>query len=80
MQGGVLTLPTTLVGRCRRDRSFALQSLSKVFSCGLALEDHGHARVLTRVGVEPGDEVITDLVQGADPAEKFARILRSIRP
>jgi glutaminase len=88
------------VGDCRAP--FALQSLSKVFSYGLALEDHGREQVLARVGVEPSGEafssisfdeynrpfnpmvnagaiVTTDLVRGADPAEKFARILRSIR-
>lgn len=32
---------------------FPLQSISKVFTYGLALEDHGRDHVLTRVGVEP---------------------------
>src|SRR5699024_10240563 len=37
--------------------SFALQSISKVFSYGRALEIHGRERVLERVGVEPsGDD------------------------
>ncbi len=36
---------------------FALQSISKVFTYGRALEIHGRERVLTRVGVEPsGDD------------------------
>lgn len=36
---------------------FAMQSISKVFSYGRALEVHGRERVLSRVGVEPsGDD------------------------
>lgn len=39
------------------DWQFALQSISKVFSYGRALEIHGRERVLSRVGVEPsGDD------------------------
>lgn len=39
------------------DRPFALQSISKVFVYGMALETHGRERVLERVGVEPtGDQ------------------------
>lgn len=39
------------------DTPFALQSISKVFSYGRALEIHGRERVLSRVGVEPsGDD------------------------
>ncbi|YAF95433.1 MAG: glutaminase A [Nodularia sp. CChRGM 3473] len=32
---------------------FTIQSISKVFTYGLALEDHGRDYILTRVGVEP---------------------------
>src|SRR3989442_749109 len=32
---------------------FTIQSISKPFVYGLALEDHGRAHVLTKVGVEP---------------------------
>lgn len=32
---------------------FAIQSISKVFTYGIALQDHGREHVLTRVGVEP---------------------------
>jgi glutaminase len=32
---------------------FTIQSISKVFAYGLALEDHGRDYILTRVGVEP---------------------------
>lgn len=35
------------------DQPFALQSISKVFTYALALEDHERATVLRRVGVEP---------------------------
>jgi glutaminase len=50
----------TLDGRIYRagdcDARFALQSLSKVFAYGLALEDHGRDEVLKHVGVEPSGE------------------------
>lgn len=45
------------------DRSpFALQSVSKVFTYGLALEDHGRERVLERVGVEPSGDAFNSIV------------------
>lgn len=52
---------TTLDGETHtvgdEDCEFALQSISKVFSYGRALEIHGRERVLSRVGVEPsGDD------------------------
>ncbi|OUC15821.1 MAG: glutaminase A [Alkalinema sp. CACIAM 70d] len=41
---------------------FTVQSISKVFSYGLALEDHGRNYVLTRVGVEPTGEDFNSIV------------------
>ncbi len=41
---------------------FALQSVSKVFAYGLALEDHGRERVLERVGVEPSGDSFNSIV------------------
>lgn len=41
---------------------FALQSLSKVFAYGLALEDHGRERVLERVGVEPSGDAFHSII------------------
>ena len=40
---------------------FALQSVSKVFAYGLALQDHGRERVLERVGVEPSGEAYNSI-------------------
>ncbi len=40
---------------------FALQSVSKVFAYGLALEDHGRKHVLTRVGVEPSGDAYNSI-------------------
>lgn len=40
---------------------FALQSVSKVFAYGLALEDHGRGHVLTRVGVEPSGDAYNSI-------------------
>jgi glutaminase len=42
------------VGDC--DARFPLQSISKVFTYGLALEDNGREATLARVGVEPSGE------------------------
>ena len=44
------------------DRSFALQSISKVFVYGLALEAHGRDHVLERVGVEPSGDAFHSIV------------------
>ena len=41
---------------------FALQSISKVFAYGLALEAHGRDRVLERVGVEPSGDAFNSIV------------------
>lgn len=44
------------------DRPFALQSISKVFVYGLALEAHGRDHVLERVGVEPSGDAFHSIV------------------
>src|SRR5919112_4182502 len=44
------------------DKPFALQSLSKVFVYGLALEDRGREEVLRHVGVEPSAEAFNSIV------------------
>ncbi|MBD2454468.1 glutaminase A [Nostoc sp. FACHB-87] len=41
---------------------FTIQSMSKVFAYGLALEDHGRDYVLTRVGVEPTGEAFNSII------------------
>ncbi len=41
---------------------FALQSLSKVFAYGLALDDCGRERLLERVGVEPSGDAFNSIV------------------
>ncbi len=41
---------------------FTIQSISKVFVYGLALEDHGRDYVLTRVGVEPTGEAFNGII------------------
>ena len=41
---------------------FTIQSISKVFAYGLALEDHGRDYVLTRVGVEPTGDAFNAIV------------------
>lgn len=43
-------------------RAFSIQSVSKPFVFGLALEDHGRERVLSRVGVEPSGEAFNSIV------------------
>jgi glutaminase len=44
------------------DQPFALQSISKTFVYGMALEDCGHERVLARVGVEPSGDAFNSIV------------------
>lgn len=41
---------------------FTIQSISKVFVYGLALEEHGRDRVLTKVGVEPTGDSFNAIV------------------
>ena len=40
---------------------FTIQSISKPFVYGLALEDHGRAQVLTRVGMEPTGDAFNSI-------------------
>jgi glutaminase len=42
------------IGDC--DRAFTIQSVSKPFTFGMAIEELGHDKVLQRVGVEPSGE------------------------
>ncbi len=44
------------------DRPLALQSISKVFVYGMALEAHGRDNVLKRVGVEPSGDAFNSIV------------------
>ncbi|MGQ0846118.1 MAG: glutaminase A [Sporichthyaceae bacterium] len=44
------------------DREFTIQSISKPFLYGLALEDRGPAEVLTRIGVEPSGDAFNSIV------------------
>lgn len=41
---------------------FTIQSISKAFVYGLALEDHGREQVLSRVGVEPTGDAFNSIV------------------
>lgn len=47
------------VGDC--EQLFTIQSISKVFVYGLALEEHGRDYVLTRVGVEPTGDAFNSI-------------------
>lgn len=44
------------------EQLFTIQSISKVFVHGLALEDHGRNSLLTRVGVEPTGDAFNAIV------------------
>jgi glutaminase len=44
------------------DQLFTIQSISKVFVQGLALEDHGRNYLLTKVGVEPTGDAFNAIV------------------
>lgn len=45
------------------DQSFTIQSISKVFSYGLALEDHGRDELLEKIGVEPTGDPFNSLIR-----------------
>jgi glutaminase len=44
------------------DQTFTIQSVSKPFMYGLALEDHGRDYVLTKVGVEPTGDAFNAII------------------
>src|SRR4028118_1202517 len=44
------------------EQLFTIQSISKVFVYGLALEDHGRDYVLTKVGVEPTGDAFNAII------------------
>lgn len=52
---------TFQVGDC--GQNFTIQSISKVFVYGLALEDHGRDTLLTKVGVEPTGDPFNSLIR-----------------
>ena len=45
------------------DRQFTIQSVSKPFIYGLALEDHGREAVLSKVGVEPTGDAFNSIIK-----------------
>ena len=45
------------------DQLFTIQSISKVFVYGLALEDHGRDAVLSKVGVEPTGDPFNSIIR-----------------
>ena len=44
-------------------QNFTIQSISKVFAYGLALEDHGREELLEKVGVEPTGDPFNSLIR-----------------
>ncbi|MEM9908446.1 MAG: glutaminase, partial [Cyanobacteria bacterium P01_D01_bin.44] len=44
-------------------QKFTIQSISKVFAYGLALEDHGREELLEKVGVEPTGDPFNSLIR-----------------
>ncbi|MEM7797494.1 MAG: glutaminase A, partial [Cyanobacteria bacterium P01_C01_bin.118] len=45
------------------DQKFTIQSISKIFSYGLALEDHGREVLLEKVGVEPTGDPFNSIIR-----------------
>lgn len=58
----VATVDGRVVTAGDAERPFTLQSCSKPFVYGLALEDHGREAVLARVGVEPAGEPFDSII------------------
>lgn len=52
-------------------QQFTIQSISKPLVYGLALEDHGHERVLEKVGVEPTGEAFNSIVLDEESNRPF---------
>jgi len=56
----------TVDGQCFKvgdfQQLFTIQSISKVFVYGLALEEHGRERVLAKVGVEPTGDAFNAII------------------
>jgi glutaminase len=44
-------------------QKFTIQSISKVFAYGMALEDYGREKLLKKVGVEPTGDPFNSLIR-----------------
>jgi glutaminase len=58
----VVTVDGQVLGTGDHDLPFAMQSVSKVFAYGVALEEFGREHVLSRVGVEPSGDPFNSIV------------------
>ncbi|MGP0128493.1 MAG: glutaminase [cyanobacterium endosymbiont of Rhopalodia musculus] len=45
------------------EKPFLIQSISKVFVYGMALEDHGRQHILTKVDVEPTGDAYNSIIK-----------------
>lgn len=59
----VMTVDGKIFSAGNTDKTFTLQSVSKPFSYGLALEENGRQKVLSKVGVEPTGEAFNSIVE-----------------
>ncbi len=59
------------------EQSFTIQSISKPFAYGLALEDHGRDHVLSRVGVEPSGEAFNSIILDQSSKRPFNPMINS---
>jgi len=59
----VMCVSGELHGAGDTDHRFTLQSVSKPFLFGLALEEHGREKVFARVGVEPSGDAFNSIIQ-----------------
>ncbi len=58
-------------------QSFTIQSISKPFVYGLALQDHGRDQVLSRVGVEPSGEAFNSIILDQASKRPFNPMINS---
>ncbi|MDJ0873124.1 MAG: glutaminase, partial [Gammaproteobacteria bacterium] len=58
-------------------QSFTIQSISKAFVYGLALQDHGRDQVLARVGVEPSGEAFNSIILDQGSNRPFNPMINS---
>ena len=58
-------------------QAFTIQSISKPFAYGLALEDHGVDHVLSKIGVEPSGEAFNSIILDQESKRPFNPLINT---
>jgi len=73
----IATVEGDVINVGQADQSFSIQSISKPFSYGLALEQHGHLFVEKKVGMEPTGEDFDSIIKLDDQNRPFNPMVNS---